>query len=241
MVFTLNNTLNNNNNAINSAKNSAITIIPFDTFDELAEATLPKTQKGSVALSGGSTYDALFEAWSKVDGFGEEANFFGVDERVVPLSDPASNWGNACAKLFSPLGITGQCNNAATSVEDFTTLLSSFFESDTFVFDAVFLGVGDDGHTASLFPGDTEAMKSSAQVLATESPKGIKERITLGSSVLASAKELVMVIAGEAKAPCMQWLKDADRSYPFVEILAQRDSATLYLHRPLYELFINNK
>ena len=222
------------------SNNSAIEIIPFETYDELAVLTAPFASHGSIGLSGGTIFGKLFDAWAHLPVFGKNATFFPVDERIVPLDNSASNWGAACRKLFAPHNMQGQCNNSATSAAAYRDLLMSHFGDSPFIFNTIFLGVGDDGHTASLFPGDSLVNKRDLQVFATESPKGIKERITLSSDVLINAQKCIVILAGENKEACLIWLLNKDTRRPFVKILTERETSTLYMHQPLYEFLQKN-
>jgi len=160
-----------------------------------------------------------------------------VDERAVPMSDPESNWGNACKKLFTPAGVEEQCNNHYTTARYFERLLQNRFSVEPFTFNTIFLGVGDDGHTASLFPESDDVDNLSKPCLKTVSPKGIKERVTLGTRVITEAKEVITVITGADKSDCVRWLKERDMTKPFVSVLSRRKKSVIYLDSELYSLF----
>ena len=179
------------------------------------------TGKFKVGLAGGSTpkqfYESLAAApfrdavdWSNVE------IFFG-DERWVPPTDPESNEGMARAALLDhvpippsqvfPMYRPGAVQAAADSYD---ALLK-----ESGPLDLVFLGMGDDGHTASLFPGIPELWVRDRLVVATESPKGVRIRLTMTVRALQAAKLLVFLVSGANKAePLQRALADDDSNRP---------------------------
>lgn len=216
---------------------STVEILPFADFTELAKLTEPYIETGRVAISGGSTYDKLFEAWAAAKATIKGTTILPVDERVVPIEDPQSNWGNLCRKLLEPLGAEDKAIHGATSVAEYNHLLHTIFHSRFPRFDAIFLGVGDDGHTASLFPNDPAVENLHEWVLKTESPKGVKDRITLSSKVIMEAEKCICVIAGDDKEWLLEALAERKESLPFISVLAKRDISTLYLPQKFFESF----
>ncbi len=193
----------------------------FDTPDEvlsalaeyfviLANESIKSKGKFSVALSGGSSPKKLYELlassfhdqleWDKV-------YFFFGDERNVPQNDKDSNYLMAKTALFDPLGISTtnifpvdtslEPKEAAEKYED---EIEAFFEDDELSFDLVLLGLGDNSHTASLFPH--------TPVLHDRTP-GVKEvyledqqvyRITLNAPLINDAQNIAFLVYGEGKA-----------------------------------------
>ncbi len=215
---------------------SKLTIHSFDTFENLAKELIPDLTSGSVALSGGSTYDTLFTEWTKLKVNLDGNWYCAVDERAVPMSDTESNWGNACKKLFTPAGVPEQCNNHYTTPRFLERLLQNRFSVEPFCFNTIFLGVGDDGHTASLFPESGDAEDISKSCLKTKSPKGIESRVTLSSKVIGEADKVVVIISGENKANCIKWLNNRDMTKPFISVLSKRKESVVYVDSELYSL-----
>lgn len=138
--------------------------------------------------------------WSKV-------NVLVGDERYVPLDHPDSNWGQISAALFhqsidsvkklTPAPMHGLDDMAADYVEQVAKLPRSAHGAPHF--DLVWLGVGEDGHTLSLFPG-RDIRSSAAEVIAIrDSPKPPPERITLSLQALAGAANVVVFATGAGK------------------------------------------
>jgi 6-phosphogluconolactonase len=158
-----------------------------------------------LALSGGGTPRATYERLAEPDlasglDWSKVFVFFG-DERVVPPSDPASNYRMARESLIDrvPLPpanvyrIEGELDaNAAAG--HYATLLG------TEPLDLVLLGMGDDGHVASLFPGSAELGRTDRTVLASHSPLPPHERVTIALPVINAARIVLLLVTGENKA-----------------------------------------
>ena len=217
---------------------NSVDIIPFESIDDVAKKLIPFLQKRRVALSGGSTYDKLFESWAKMDFSIDNSWFIAVDERAVDMDDSNSNWGNACTKFFTPKNIPNQCENFYKSKEMLDSLLQTKFGNEEIIFDSLFLGVGDDGHTASLFPGTPFVEDMSDTTFETISPKGVKKRVTLGAKVIIDAKEVITVLTGKGKENTIEWLKNEDLSKPFISVLSKRNNSTLFVDTYLYSKLV---
>lgn len=133
-----------------------------------------------------------------------------VDERVVPLSHPDSNYGACRSLLINDLGldvnqvcgIHPEISDPATAAEYYENRLKSLLKQEVIEFDVTVLGMGPDGHTASLFPGhDLVRYSGPAQVVSlSDSPKPPAERITLSMDTINRSKHIIFVATGSAKA-----------------------------------------
>jgi 6-phosphogluconolactonase len=220
-----------NTTLVDSSNNYSVT--EFDSFETLARLTLPYLSKGAIALSGGSTYGRLFPLWADQSPDCSQATFFPVDERLVGFSDPLSNWGAAYRDFLSRVGRQADKAHFASSAEQYRAMLNAHFRRRMPVFDAVFLGVGDDGHTASLFPGEPYLDDVQTIVLETESPRPPVKRITLAMAPLAAAKTLIVIIAGQEKKPVCEKLFSSDPSLPITKVLSRRARSLIYIERDL--------
>lgn len=211
------------------------TIKPFDTLREIAEKTVPLLHMGRVAISGGSTYGALFEHWVEAGKGTIKAQFFPVDERVVPFEDDASNWRVATEKLFQPLGDEISPGNFGADFVTYEECLIREFQGETPEFDVLFLGVGDDGHTASLFPGGEYLTDRTVHLMETTSPKAPVNRVSLSPKSILNAKEIVVVIDGAKKKPIVDRILEGDESLPIVQLLKEATNLTIYINQNLLE------
>ena len=174
-----------------------------------------------LALSGGSTPKLLYQLLtSETNIFRREIpwdiiEFFFGDERWVPHSSPESNYKLANDELFSKLGIREdhifpvpteglEPDEAAEQYEQ--SLMSVFGqgEGDYPRFDLIYLGMGDDGHTASLFPHTQALHVEDSLVTANYVPKLSTNRITLTAPVLNTAANTIFMVAGASKAPALK-------------------------------------
>ena len=195
--------------------------------DALARETVKLVRGPNVAISGGSTFTNLFPTWAGRAAL-EQIAFFPADERIVPIDHPASNWGQAGRLLLEPLGRLSDIENFASSAEHYRALLFKKIGNPV-VFDTVFLGMGDDGHTVSLFPASAELDDHEAQVLETVSPKPPRRRVTLGLATLWAAKSLVAVVTGENKRQLVRRLLSNDPTLPITVALGRHPSPILVL------------
>ena len=146
-----------------------------------------------LAIPGGSVVSLLARGLTRVDA----ANWhvFWTDERGVPLSDPLSNFHLAETELLPKLA-GAHLHPIRGSAADYEQEIAGFLPLDL-----VLLGVGEDGHVASLFPGNPallETKRAAADV--HHAPKPPPERVTLTLPVLNAARQIVVVAAGAGKA-----------------------------------------
>lgn len=214
-------------------------IVIASTVEEIGTQTTEMLQAlssdATVAVSGGATYRAMFKVWRETLG-SRRANIFPVDERVVPFESPDSNWGAATRLLLDPLDwpTSRRCfirSMSALAAEEYENLLRSVFRSAMPRFDLVFLGVGHDGHTASLFPGSKALDDLDSWVLSTECPGPLKERITLGLGPICGARHVIVIATGNDKRPVVEQMLKGDETLPIVKVLTHQVKKTLFLDR----------
>jgi len=168
-----------------------------------------------VALAGGATPGRTYELLSG-DLYRQQVNWplvhvFWGDERCVPPTDPRSNVRMAQEKFLKlvpipenqihPISCQPAPGEAAKSYED---LLRRFFAGKSHSFDWAFLGLGPDGHTASLFPGEPAVNERNRWVIAVfRGEEGIF-RVTLTPAVLNRARTVVFLVSGRDKAQALQ-------------------------------------
>ncbi|ERP39016.1 6-phosphogluconolactonase [Chitinivibrio alkaliphilus] len=215
-------------------------IVPFQGIPTLAKKLIPDLLQQRVALSGGSTYAALCTSWRRLAPALDGLFFLPVDERITPFASPESNWGEACRTLFFPCNRPDVAQNHPQSVADYERLCNTCMDTEGIPrLDTVFLGVGDDGHCASIFPGTPAAQNFTSPFLATESPRGIRTRITLGFKTILAARTIHMVITGTQKKCCVEWLLQKQPQKPFVQVLLNRTDTHVHLDEALYEYYKN--
>ena len=166
----------------------------------------------SVALSGGTTPRRVYELLAS-DDYRTQVTwpsvhvFFG-DERTVPPDHADSNYRMANEALLSLVALPAEnvhridgVGDAAANASQYESELREFFGDAAWPrFDLVMLGMGDDGHTASLFPGTTALAEERAWVVANWVEKFQTWRITLTAPAINAARRVLFLVAGAAKA-----------------------------------------
>jgi len=165
---------------------------------------LETRERCSLALSGGSTPKAVYEdlaaelpdrePWSRIDVF------FG-DERCVSPGDPASNYRMAREALLGRVPIEPpQVHRREGERADHDEAASAYAAILPQRLDLLVLGLGDDGHTASLFPGAPALAESHRRVIAVSAPTSPRDRLTITPPVIHDARLTIGLVAGTAKA-----------------------------------------
>ncbi len=169
---------------------------------------------GAVALSGGSTpkqMGKLLAGESMRDQIAASSiHFFWGDERWVPLSDPESNAGEALRGFLTPAGVKPS-HIHPFRIGDITPDESANLYAEWLlpwapnvnsfpILDVVFLGMGDDGHTLSLFPGTKAIHETHRWVVPNDVPKLNTTRLTITAPVVNAARKVVFLVGGASKA-----------------------------------------
>jgi 6-phosphogluconolactonase len=183
-----------------------------EMFVRLSTTCVASRGKFSAAISGGSTprklYSLLGSAEYSPQVDWQRVHFFWVDERCVPKEHEESNFMTAFDRLLSKISIPGENVHRIKGEEDPDKAARNYEEevrrffgmSGLPMFDLVILGMGEDGHTASLFPGSNllnERIRLAAPVY-LEKPNW--NRITLTLPVLNNATQILFLVAGHSKA-----------------------------------------
>jgi len=166
----------------------------------------------SVALSGGSTPKKIFEYISSHDTGAVNWNkvrFFWGDERCVPPEDNESNYKMARLSLFERLHIReenifrifGEAQPETEAIRYSKIIAENISIENTFPrFDIMILGLGEDGHTASIFPGNTNLFHSLNYCEVATHPLSKQKRITLTGRVINNSRNIVFMVTGSDKA-----------------------------------------
>lgn len=203
-------------------------------FVRIVDESIAARGRCSIALSGGSTpgllYDRLLSAdfkqkvdWSKV-------HFFVSDERCVPLEDEASNFGNAQRQLIAALSIPQENlhpvltedHTPTESAADYEEQLKEFFglrDGQWPQFDLLLLGMGPDGHTASLFPKTKALTETRRLVVENFVDKLQAMRITFTFPSINHARNIIVLVQGKEKADVIREVfTDETVSYPVQQV-----------------------
>jgi len=197
----------------------------------------------TIALSGGSTPRLLFSVLATEYGdkvHWESAHFFWGDERCVPPHDTESNYGmtskNFLEKIKIPktnihrvIGEDDPEKEAARYSEEILRFTKQRHGKP--VFDLIILGLGDDGHTASIFPGQTELLNSDKICSVAFHPVTKQKRITITGPVINNAEMVVFLVSGLNKAEIVADIieKPGITDYPAAAIEPQTGVLKWYL------------
>lgn len=213
-----------------------------ESFTEWFKEISSSEKQITVALSGGSTPKSLFSYWSSLPE-GEidwaKIKFFWGDERCVSPEDSESNFKMTKDHLFNNINIPEENifrikgeNNPTDEAERYGELLDSELEQQngTPVFDIVILGMGDDGHTASIFPHEIELWDNKNNCVTATHPTSGQIRVSLTGKVINAAKNVVFLVTGKNKAEKVKEIIEQPdvmrKKYPAA--LVQPDSDNLY-------------
>jgi len=221
---------------------------------------LHKTQKSErnifLALSGGNTPTLFFKyladyqddmddnsVWSRV-------HFFWADERCVPPDHKDSNFGMAYDWLFKRLGtaesrlhrIKGE-NDPSTEVKRYTDEIRRVvpFKNGVPQFDWIFLGIGEDGHTASIFPDRPDLIDTDQVCALVKHPLTGQHRITLTCKPINNACKIIFLVTGTSKRKIVREIKDKSNrasQYPAWHIAPYHGMLEWYLDKAAAEYIL---
>lgn len=156
----------------------------------------------SLGLSGGSTPGPIYERLAKVpDMPWSRMRVFFADERAVPPDDPASNYRLATDTLLSRVPIPAdQVHRMEAERSDIDAAAAAYDELLPSRLDILILGIGADGHTASLFPGGPALSERIRRVVPARGPTEPRQRLTIAPSVIQLARLVILLASGRAKA-----------------------------------------
>jgi 6-phosphogluconolactonase len=173
-----------------------------------------------VALAGGQTPRRAYELLADIEGSWKHVHLWLGDERCVPEDDPESNARMVRESLYAHARAEPPSLHAVPCTdqpEDAAWLygLEVHERVPEETFDVVLLGMGPDGHTASLFPGHPAlAVRRAPCVAVREAPKPPPNRVTLTLPVLRRARTTLLLVTGAEKADALARMRAGDRSLP---------------------------
>ena len=203
-------------------KNDAAIQLAEEIYDLVSNSN---KEKITIAISGGTTPFILFDIWAtqfahKMDW--HKLHFFWVDERCVPHTSDESNFGNTNKVLFEKVDIPlhniyrvrgedepeYEAKRYAFEIEKHVKVVNGLPK-----FDIILLGMGDDGHTASIFPPQIHLLQSEQIVSLTQNPYNQQYRITLTGRVINNAARIYFLVTGKSKAEVVKHIFAKDSGY----------------------------
>jgi 6-phosphogluconolactonase len=231
-------------------------VLIFDNMREMADFMVIQWKRLSlkairekgffvVALSGGKTPGDFYRRLSFEKGIStwDKNHLFLVDERIVPLTDADSNYGMLDKLLLSKVNMPSENRHSIPVLGSSPEILARKYEEDMKKFfrlrknrfpefDLIVLGIGKDGHTASLFPG-AEALNEKNHLAVAVIPEQAKyNRITLALPVINSAKNIIFLAYGKEKAKVIKGvIEERDISLPASLVKPERGKLIFLLDR----------
>lgn len=207
----------------------------FENITELAESVfqaifvlLGQNAKINIALSGGTTPAAIFELlaknyFDKIDW--QMINLFWVDERCVPSTHFDNNFGMTKKTLLDHIQIPSENIHRIYCEENIRDEIDRYSEEINLIvpvkndlprFDLIFLGLGSDGHTASIFPDQVDLMKHNDVCALSIHPESKQKRVTLTGRVINNSKKIIFIVTGKSKSVIIKNIFDKriDARYP---------------------------
>jgi 6-phosphogluconolactonase len=211
-----------------------------DSILQKLDRAIAEQGAATVAISGGSSPRIMFEIFGRRRFAWERVHLFWVDERVVPPTDPQSNYKLAADTWLTPARFPkANIHRVQTELgpegaaQRYVAEIRSHFDVDTSLprFDVIHRGMGPDGHTASLFPGEPLIANRDGVAAAVWVEKMHQWRVTLLAGVLESARHTVMLVTGADKTEMLKTVLTGDfdpNRYP-AEIASREDSAEWFV------------
>ena len=211
-----------------------------DIFVEAAQNAIREKGQFTVALTGGSSPVELHKMLAQ-EPYSSQVDWkrcfvFWGDERWVPLDDERSNARMAFETLLSHVPVPKEQIYPMWSKDKTPEEYAAEYEKqlqlvlgEKGVFDLIFLGMGDDGHTASLFPYTEVLNEEAAWVKAYYLDPQQMYRITLTAPVINRAKEIVFLVSGDKKAPALKEVLEGEKNpgqYPAQLISPKKETVT---------------
>ena len=213
--------------------------------EKIAQELKAYSEKGTpvhISLSGGSTPKLLFKTLAQAPYANEiqwqNLHFWWGDDRMVPPTDEQSNYGEVQKLLFDHINIPAENIHRIRGEENVETELARFSQELTacvpdLAFDWIILGMGNDGHTASLFPHQTNFDDPNVAGIAKH-PESGQIRILKTAKLIEKAKRITYLVTGAAKAEILKEIEETPAeslSYPAAKIQAQNGVTEWYLDK----------
>ena len=184
-------------------------------------ALIAERNPSSIALSGGSTARQCYEAAAELEYDWSETTFWFGDERFVSVNDPDSNEGMARATWLDR--IPGRSIESMTGAGPTPALAAAHYDAQLRAaggVDLMHLGLGPDGHTASLFPGSATVDVDDRWVVEAGDELHPHPRLTVTYPAIAASQLVVVTVAGAEKRDALARVRAGDRSAPAARIEA---------------------
>ncbi len=233
-------------NVFRTSEEKDLATLAKETIASQIKLILEQKERAQIALSGGKTPSEAYQLLSREPLSWDRVDIFLGDERWVEPNNELSNVRMIRSTLlgsepgdkgrFYPIPIS-QSSTPDESAFAYENLIKEICHGNPPVFDLVLLGLGSDGHTASLFPG-TDSVQQTNRLVTVGIGNGL-ERISLTAPVLSASRKVIFLVGGESKQVALKRLLDPSESsertparlvQPLSEVIVLADDAALELY-----------
>lgn len=210
---------------------------------EIARSAVEQQGLFAVALSGGSTPGSFYrllagDPW-KARFPWSDAVFFWSDERAVGPADPASNYGMAREAMLAGakvphthvIRMQGEAQDLDRAAREYESEIVAVLGGRNLRFDLILLGMGEDGHTASLFPGTAAEDETEKLVTVCESPRLETRRLTFTFPLINRAGAVFLLVTGEKKAATLKKVFQRAGRFPVLKVRPSDGQLAWWLDR----------
>jgi 6-phosphogluconolactonase len=216
------------------------------SFIEMIHKVNRTKQNIHIALSGGNTPQLFFKRLAKSGNqlSWQNVHFYWGDERCVPPEHPDSNFGTSKKHLFDKIKIysnnlhriygENDPNSEAERYGEHILHCIQRHENNYPIFDWIILGLGEDGHTASIFPGDIPVIQSTKICTVASHPQTDQKRVTLTLPVINRAERITFLVSGHNKAGIIAEILNNNNSkmiYPAAMVESNKKPVEWYLDK----------
>lgn len=215
-------------------------------FTDWMKELLSRKETITISLSGGSTPKSLFDYWAKyhkTDIDWNRIKFFWGDERCVPPTNEQSNYKMTKEHLFDPISASGKNifrihgeNTPEAEAKRYAEVLQKELDispNGIPSFDVLMLGMGDDGHTASIFPHEIALWNSPEICVAGTHPESGQKRVSLSGKAINAAKHVAFLVTGSSKAEKVKEIiglpESSAKKYPAALVHPESGNLTWFL------------
>jgi 6-phosphogluconolactonase len=184
-------------------------VVAAQLIQSRIEDTLKRKGECSIMLTGGRSAERLYREWAGMERLAaaKGLRFYFGDERCVPVDQVQSNYGMAIRTLFSKcLAVHAESiYRMEADAVDVNEAARRYDEVLPTSIDVMLLGVGEDGHIASLFPQSPVLHEQHRRVVYVDCPKAPNKRLTITPPVIAHASSIFVLATGQEKAKILQY------------------------------------
>jgi len=201
------------------ASSAEVTAAGASLLARWSRAAAARQGECSIAVSGGHTPLAMFAALAEKDVPWDQVTLFQVDERIAPAGDADRNLTHLRSALQ---GVVVTVVPMPVEAPDLESAALRYEQELPHRLDIVHLGIGPDGHTASLVPDDPVLQVTDRRVALTETAYQGRRRMTLTYPALARASQLLWIVTGQDKREALARMLKGDRDIPAGRVQGER-------------------